>query len=84
MDEVFRSSGISWNHCVGTGVDDTSVNICIRNSIRTGVLRKNSAIYFMGCPCHIVHNTASAHVIMIEDELFLIHNRLPNLTLKRC
>ncbi len=29
-----------------------------RNSIKTRILGENRATYVMGCPCHIVHNTA--------------------------
>lgn len=59
MDEVFQSLEVSWDNCVGVSVDNTSVNLGRRNSIMTRVLKKNSAIYFMGCPCHILHNMAS-------------------------
>ena len=58
MDETLIENEISWDNCIGLGVDNTSVNIGIRNSIRTRVLTKNSSTYVMGCPCHIVHNTA--------------------------
>ena len=58
MDEAFVNNDIIWDKCVGTGVHNTSVNLAIRNSIRTRVLQKNASFYFMGCPCHIVHNTA--------------------------
>uniref|UniRef100_A0A1X7TWU2 HAT C-terminal dimerisation domain-containing protein n=1 Tax=Amphimedon queenslandica TaxID=400682 RepID=A0A1X7TWU2_AMPQE len=58
MNEVFTNNGVSWDHCIGAGVDNTSVNLGVRNSIRTRVLQKNPNTYFMGCPCHIVHNTA--------------------------
>ena len=58
MDSVLQTNGISWSNCVGTSVDNTSVNLGKNNSIKTRVLAKNSAIYFMGCPCHVVHNAA--------------------------
>jgi hypothetical protein len=58
MEDAFTTHDISWNNCVGLGVDNTSVNMGCRNSIKTRVLEKNPAIYIMGCPCHIVHNTA--------------------------
>ena len=45
------------HNCVGVSVDNTSVNLGKRNSILTRVLVKTPTIYFMGCPCHIVHNT---------------------------
>ena len=57
MDTVLQGNGISWNNCVGTCVDNASINMGIRNSIRTCALAKNPAIYFMGCPCHIVHDS---------------------------
>ncbi|CAB4036850.1 PREDICTED: uncharacterized protein LOC107326933 [Paramuricea clavata] len=47
-----------WNLCTSVGVDNTSVNIGIRNSLKTRVLTRNPAIYFNGCPCHIIHNAA--------------------------
>ena len=58
MDEVITTNGILWSHCIGVGVDNTSVNLGVQNSIRTRVLQCNPNTYFMGCPCHIVHNTA--------------------------
>ena len=58
MNEVLQSNGIPWANCVGAGVDNTSVNLGRNNSIRTRVLQQNPSTYFMGCPCHIVHNIA--------------------------
>lgn len=58
MDEALQSNGVSWQNCVGVGVDNTSVNLGKRNSIMTRVVQKNPAAFFMGCPCHIVHNMA--------------------------
>ena len=58
MDETLLKNGVSWDKCIGLGVDNTSVNMGKRNSIRTRVLAKNPSVYIMGCPCHIVHNTA--------------------------
>ena len=47
-----------WMLCTSVGVDNTSVNIGVRDSIKTRVLLQNPAIYFNGCPCHIIHNAA--------------------------
>ena len=58
---------ISWNNCVGLGVDNTSVNMGCRNSIKTRVLNMNPAIYIMGCPCHIVHNIALKAATAFEE-----------------
>lgn len=58
IDTVLSQYTIPWLNCVGFGVDNTSVNVGIRNSIMTHVQAKNSACYFMGCPCHLIHNIA--------------------------
>lgn len=58
MEETLQKHHISWEHCIGMSTDNTSVNLGIRNSIMTRVKEKNPAVYFMGCPCHIVHNCA--------------------------
>ena len=58
MNAALNQNGISWQNVVGIGLDNTSVNMGCRNSIKTRVIAKNSATYVMGCPCHIVHNTA--------------------------
>ena len=47
-----------WMLCTSVGVDNTSVNIGVRDSIMTRVLQQNPAVYFNGCPCHIIHNAA--------------------------
>ena len=49
---------VPWSNCVGFSVDNTSMNIGTHNSILSRVLTKNPSCYFMGCPCHIIHNTA--------------------------
>lgn len=43
---------------MSVGVDNTSVNIGIRNSLKSRITVQNPAIYFNGCPCHILHNCA--------------------------
>ena len=53
----FDKYEISWMNCVGIAVDNTSVNMGCRNSIKTRIQGVNAAIYVMGCPCHIVHNS---------------------------
>ena len=58
VDFVLNKYDIPWCNCVGFGVDNTSVNVGICHSIMTHVQQKNAACYFMGCPCHLVHNIA--------------------------
>ena len=58
INAVLQSFHIPWSNCIGFGVDNTSVNVGIRNSIMTRVKQQNDCCYFMGCPCHLVHNVA--------------------------
>ena len=60
MDKVLLDNDIEWSNCAGVGVevDNTRVNVGCNNSIMTRVLQKNPNCTFVGCPCHIAHNTA--------------------------
>ena len=58
MQATLEKHDISWMNCVGLSVDNASVNMGCRNSVKTRIQEVNPAIYVMGCPCHIVHNIA--------------------------
>ena len=58
MNEALEKSEVTWANCIGLGVDNTSVNLGCRNSMKIKVLQQNLAIYVMGCACHILHITA--------------------------
>ena len=59
INDVLRNFEVDWKMCVAFSVDNTSVNLGRRNSIRTRALQQNPSTYFIGCPCHMVHNTAT-------------------------
>ena len=59
MNEVLNKHDIPWNNCVGMSVVNTSVNLGRHNSIKTRVEEANDTFYLIGCPCHILQNTAS-------------------------
>ena len=59
VDEVLSNAVVSKDNCVGMGMDNTSVNLGINNSIMTRVLEKNNSVYINGCLCHIIHNIAN-------------------------
>ena len=70
MAEVLHSCGISWDKCVGVSVDNTSVNLGKRNSIFTRVKKENPDVHFMGCPCHIIHNTCLKSAEMFTQVIY--------------
>ena len=67
IEDAFAKCGISFQNCVGIGLDNTSVNMGCRNSIRSRIMQKNSAVYVTGCPCHIVHNIAVKASVAFES-----------------
>ena len=58
IDETLQTNNIPWDNCTAFGVDNTNTNIGERNSIKSRVTAINPSIYFVGCPCHIIHNAA--------------------------
>ena len=57
MKELLQSTN-PWALCTSVSVDNTSVNIGVRDFLKTRVTKCNPAIFFNGCPCHILHNAA--------------------------
>ena len=41
IDDALKKEDVNWNNCVAVGMDNTSVNMGINNSIKTRVLEKN-------------------------------------------
>ena len=60
-----------WMNCTAVGVDNTSVNIGVHDSIKYGVQARNSSVYFSGCSCHVLHNAAQkgAEEFSLESDL---------------
>ena len=58
IDSKMTEHAVPWSNCVGFSVDNTSMSMGTHNSIISRVLTKNPSCYFMGCLCHIIHNTA--------------------------
>ena len=48
----------AWKNCVCLSVDNNFVNTGVRNSLSSRIREKNIQAYVLGCPCHILHNTA--------------------------
>ena len=62
MDKALQKHQISWNNCVGLAVDNTSVNVGCRNSIKTRTQNINPAVFVMGCPCQILWKKRIVHL----------------------
>ena len=45
------------NLCTSVGIDNTSVSIGARDSLKSTITKRNLSVYFCGCPCHIILNT---------------------------
>jgi hypothetical protein len=58
IENVISHNQIPWDKCVAFSVDNASVNMGKRNSIKSRVLVKNPDVYFVGCSCHMTHNAA--------------------------
>ena len=80
MEEAMTAHNIPWTNCVGLSMDNTSVNMGCRNSIKTHVLDKNPPTYIMGCPCHIVHNTAGKAADAFEEVKVMFKTALKDKT----
>jgi hypothetical protein len=58
LDGAPQTREIPWVNSVCLSVDNTSVNMGKHNSLKTRATQKNPSIYTMGCPSHIILNTA--------------------------
>ena len=68
MSDVFKENDLTWNQCVGLSVHNTGINLGIRNGLKAKMLRVNENVYVMGCPRHIIHNTAmKANKAFLEE-----------------
>ena len=59
INDVFEKHTLSWTNVVAISMDNTSVNFGRRSGILTRLQRELcDHLYGIGCPCHILHNTA--------------------------
>jgi len=58
INATLAEKAIPWQNCAGLSVDNAAVNIGLKNSITSRILKEHSSIYIHGYAFHIVHNTA--------------------------
>ena len=59
IGNVITKHSLSWTNVVAISMDNTSVNFGRRSGILSRLQREVCPhLYGMGCPCHIIHNTA--------------------------
>ena len=59
INSSFIKHSLSWSNVVAISMDNTSVNFGKHGGILTRIQKEYCPhIYGMGCPCHIIHNTA--------------------------
>ena len=59
ISDVIDKHSLSWVNLVAISMDNTSVNFGRRSGILTRLRSEYCPhLYGMGCPCHIIHNTA--------------------------
>ena len=68
ISDTLSQFEIDWKMCVAFSVDNTSVNLGRSNSIKTRALQQNPSTYFIGCPCHMIHNTATKAAESFESK----------------
>ena len=70
VDNFFSTNNISWDDCVGLGLDNTNANIG-HNSIKTRTKRTNPNIVICGYPCHILHN-ACGNMLLLHLHIHVV------------
>ena len=59
INDKFVKDDIPWQNVIGAGLDNTSVNIGIHDSVKSCILQKNPDCLIAGCNCHLSHIAAS-------------------------
>ena len=59
VSKAFEQDSVPWQNVIGLSLDNASVNMGRHNSLYRKFEPKNSSVYTIGCPCHIIHNTAN-------------------------
>ncbi|XP_069109729.1 uncharacterized protein [Argopecten irradians] len=77
MDHELKERAIPWSNCLSFAADNASVMTGVHKGVLAFVKKENENIYFIGCPCHLIHLAAEkgANVLplSIEDQLIQVY-----------
>ena len=59
IENQLQTNNLSWDMVMEIGLDNTNASIGDHNLIKSQAVERNPEIVISGCPCHILHNTAS-------------------------
>lgn len=59
VSKAFQEDKVPWQNVIGLSLDNASVNMGRHNGLYRKFEAKSEDVYTLGCPCHIIHNTAS-------------------------
>ena len=59
INDKFLKDEIPWQNAFSVGLDNTSANIVIRNSVKSCMLQKNLNCLIAGSNCYLAHLPAS-------------------------
>eukprot|EP00057_Strongylocentrotus_purpuratus_P026387 XP_011680861.1 PREDICTED: uncharacterized protein LOC105446133 [Strongylocentrotus purpuratus] len=65
---------IPWGNCVSFCADNASVMLGKHKGVAAYIHKENPECYIMGCPCHMIHNTAkkAAQALPVALDDFLV------------
>ena len=58
LDKELKERKIPWENCVAFCADNASVMLGKHKGVASFIHKQNTDCYVVGCPCHMIHNTA--------------------------
>ncbi|XP_063761556.1 uncharacterized protein LOC134879144 [Eleginops maclovinus] len=74
IDNELEKRSISWDNCMSFGADNAMVMQGLKAGTAGYINKKNSAVYVLGCPCHLIHlaaEKAAAQLPVSIEELLV-------------
>ena len=74
LNSELNDQNIPWGNCVSFCADNASVMVGKHKGVTAFIHKVNPECYIMGCPCHMIHNTAkkAAQALPVALDEFLV------------